>query len=302
MEYILDRVEKQEEDFVRKKSFFIQDSSVSYVNESMDKLKYLRVNAEGFILTPGHIMHDLTILEISKWDEYKKRMELLISKGCTTVITFSHVRYESQLKESIRKARHKMINSSIDFVVCVSTRAKALTPTFIRKCKREKVPMITVKLESIDELNEIQWPRLKEAMLNYQILIIPDYSSLQLKSKELRRLREQWYSLSRSYRIPTSELLPNELTPYPKRLIKRMGLFPIKGELITGSDVDYNLYSKKEFKYGKEENPEVVVIRGKIVKAGNRIYAKPGFGKEYVIQLPGHFVTIEDAYKNALFY
>ncbi len=298
MKYILDSVDKVEEGSVINRTYFIHGKKIKYVNEKMDKLRFPRLNANGFTLTPGYIMNDFTITEKLGWEVYKERMLKLIKLGCTTVVIYCDVPYEKQLLSKLNTARHRMINSSIDYVVGVSTTIKALSPSFIRRCKRERVPIILLKVNDLSDLSKIAWPRIKEAMLSYSLLIIPTWDHLSLRKKESHLLRKEWSYISEFNRIPTCLDFPEEYTPFSKNLLKRTGIYPQKGEMVVGSDVDYNLFLKEN-----ECNvPEVVVAKGKILKAGQEVFLKPGYGKEMKVDIPGQFVSINDAYDTSFLY
>ncbi|WP_216829236.1 amidohydrolase family protein [Alkalihalobacterium elongatum] len=305
MKYILADAKREEGCEFKQKSYYIENNSVSYVNEKMDKLKFTRVNMSGFTLAAGNIMNDFNLINFKHKEAYKMRFKRLIEKGCTTIVTYPFVEDVDELKKKLRYARHQMINSPIDYVIGIQTNSKGLTPTLIRKCRNEKVPIIVVNIKSLDEFYEIAWERIKEAMLSYQLLIVPNWIETPLPRKEEEKLASAWELISNQHRIPTHLPFPVEHEPFPKVLSKKIGLYPRKSELIVGSDVDYIMFQKEADKVTDEDTlvpkePAVVALRGRILKAGDLIYYKPGYGREVKIILPRLFLPITEAFKNVI--
>ncbi|WP_078428488.1 hypothetical protein [Alkalihalobacterium alkalinitrilicum] len=304
MKYILADVKRKVDREIQKKSYYIENDSVSYVNEKMDKLKFTRLNMNGFTLAAGHIMNDFNLINFNHKEAYKVRFKRLIEKGCTTIVTYPLVENVDELNKKLRLARHQLINSPIDFMIGIQTTLTGLTPLLIRKCRREKVPIIRLNINSIEDLYKVSWERMKEAMINYQLLIIPNWTETPVTRKKEEKLVQVWGELSNQYRIPTHLSFPDEHEPFPKVLSKKAGLYPRKSELIVGSDVDYILYQNDEVNKDSMVpiEPAVVVLRGKVIKAGESIYYKPGFGREVRINVPRHFLPISEAYKEVMDY
>ncbi|WP_209122606.1 hypothetical protein [Alkalihalobacillus sp. BA299] len=306
MKYILADAKREEGNPFQKKSYYIENDSVSYVNDKMDKLQFTRINLTGFTLAAGHIMNDFNLMNFDHKEAYKMRFKRLIEKGCTTIITYPYVDEVNELKKKLRLARHKLINSPIDFVIGIQTSIHSLTPLLIRKCRLEKVPVIIVNIQSLDDITGVAWGRIKEAMLTYQLLIIPQWTETSLTRKLEEKLAEVWDMISNQYRIPTHFPFPGEHEPLPKVLSKKIGLYPRKSELIVGSHVDYILFQNGETEQDPDPiipiEPAVVVLRGKVLKAGDYVYFKPGFGREVRITLPRHFLPISEAFKKVIDY
>lgn len=256
----------------------------------MEKLKHVRMNTDGFYLSTGKIMNDFQLGKEMDFIEFKQHITELISKGCTTVIVYSEIPYVSQFSACMKRTRHNMINSSIDYVIGIKIKSHLLTPLLIRKCRKEKVPIILVEIDTIEELEKIIWERIREAMYHYQILIIP---RLRRKQNALlqNHLAESVRKFLMNKKILTYLPFPDAHVEFDKNLCKILGLYPRKGELLVGSDVDYNLFRESE--RNNLSRPNVVVLRGKVLKANDTIHYQPGYGQEVIINVPGHFIPIE---------
>lgn len=299
MRYIIADVEKKESEQIVKQSYVVDNQSVSYVNKQMDRLSFLRMRTDGFFLTPGFIMNDFDVTIGTDYLAFKERMIHLINEGCTTVISYFEVPFEKQFASRLKKARHSMINSTIDYMLGVKIPSRILTTTIIQKCKREKVPILLVALSHVDELNDIPWQWLKEAMMTYQLLIIPSWEHLSLTKRQAKYVMDCWREISAYNRIPTIYDFPEHLQRLGKIHAQKIGLYPKKGDFKAGSDVDYNLFKMNNETTYEETNlvkPDVVVLRGRVLKAGSKIELFPGFGKEITISIPGRFIPISEAY------
>ncbi|MBU8907258.1 hypothetical protein [Desertibacillus haloalkaliphilus] len=305
MKYILEGVQEVESGRYIQRSYLIHGHKVSYVSERSRRLKHVKVNTDGFTLKAGYIMNDYQLLTQMSYSTSKLKIKQLIEKGCTTVITYCNVNYHHELKSKLRKARHQMINSAIDYVIGITVPSAALNPELIRACKHELVPVIRVTFHDSCDIRQIQWQRINEAMMTYSPVIIPvRENENDLKKKQVDKEREYWNRLMNQYRIPTTQDLP-EHTPLSKLACKKIGLYPSKGELVVGSELDYNLFQQKgqseivaeddEFLYDKDK-PDIVVAKGTVLKAGEHVYYRPGMGREFKVKLPGHFLPITEAY------
>ena len=111
-----------------------------------------------------------------------------------------------------------------------------------------------------------------------------------MNSKKEIIYQQKWKDFIRNYKIPNYVPFPDEHERFGKDLCKLIGLFPTKGELLVGSDVDYNLYDHKD--PIESSLPKVVVLRGRVIKADDRISYIPGYGREIKIKMPGQFIPI----------
>lgn len=295
MKYILDNVKKYEQDEVYTLSFLIDGTKVAYVSQRMEKLKHLRMSTDGFYLRAGKVMNDFELgntIDEEKFFDLQKR---LIQMGCTTVVVYSDIPYVRQFLPCLENTRELMKKSAIDYVIGIKVSCHLVTPTLVIKCKQEKIPIILVETKSIEQLETIVWERVKEAMIYYQPLIVPvlkDDVNLSVEEKNDLLIKCRKYVAEK--KMLTYISFPDAHIPFEKNLCKIAGLYPKKGVLHVGSDVDYNLYM--EGQDGNDFEPDIVVLRGKILKVNETIYCEPRFGEEVRIKVPGHFIPIDLAH------
>lgn len=283
------------------KAFIVRNEKITYVAETDQRLKHLKMNCSGFYIEPGKVTVDRTLLQLKNFTLYKQRMIQLQRVGCTTLLVLCPADYEKQLKTQLKKARHHMINSSIDYVLGVSFPMRKLTPSLIRTCKREKVPFILAELKEPNDLYDLSWQWIRESLFPYSIPIVPDWSKVSetMSKRKLLKLKQEWKEITDTYNIPSLPAIPEDQHAFSKAALKKIGIYPHKGTLRSGCDLDYNLYWNKAMTgeggedYDKlnSKEPAVVVSRGKILKAGNKINFSPGSGREVIIDVPGFFTT-----------
>lgn len=299
MKYIIENASLNENGQEEKRSFLIENSRVSYCNKYFSRYSYIRMNAESFVISPGHVMIDFNVVKLLDFQQFKERMKHLQTIGCTTLITACEIQYESQFYSSFKKIKQTLINSSIDFVIAAKIPLRILTATFIRKCCKSKVPIVFVEITSSEDIYSVNWQRIRDELFPYHCYLVPLWN-LTVSSQKIKKLKSDWTELLTENKITTQSTVPLEQTPISKQFLVNVGLYPKKGTLMVGSDADYLLFLKDKDK-NQEVNldqrlPDVVFATGKIQKAGRSVYFEPGRGKEILIKVPRKFVPIKQAF------
>ena len=89
-----------------------------------------------------------------------------------------------------------------------------------------------------------------------------------------------------------------ESRPLSRAILKKTGIFPQKANLQSGCELSYNLYHKsvKTNQLDEDglfstqnENLAVTVDKGRVLRAGNEVYYRPGKGENVIINTPGFF-------------
>lgn len=281
------------------RSYLIEGSKVAYTSTHFAQYTFMRMNTDNFIVRPGHVMIDMSVIKISNFNNFKERMKFLQEIGCTTVISAFDISYESQFVSELKKAKHALINSTIDFVIGLKIPLRKLTPTLMRKCCQYDVPILFTEINEIADIYRVQWQRIREELYRYRVFIIPVWK-VDLSTRNFNRLQTNWLNILAQNKIYTQKASPKELTPLSKQFLLTLGLYPNKGSLHTGSDADYLLYFKDKLInqiHFHTDKPEVVIVKGVVKKAGQKIYLEPGSGKEITIKVPSKFVPIEQAFQ-----
>ncbi|HET7578543.1 MAG TPA: hypothetical protein VFK33_04605 [Bacillales bacterium] len=277
-----------------KKDFLIRDRKIVYKGKNLDHLKSLSMNCGGFHITPSRVGVDLSIIGNEDGALCKNRFIEWQRIGCTTMLVVCPLESVQNLQELLRKTRHRMINSSVDYVIGISFPMRKLTPSFVRLCRLEKIPFIFAEIKSEEDLEGVEWPWIRNELFSYRLAIVPDTRNFPLQERALMKWKKHWKTLAAQFDIPTVVDFTEDEMFLTKEASRKIGISPFKGELRTGFDVDYNLYESTsladplELHYDKDSIPDVVVLRGRLMKAGKTVYYRPGFGKEVIVRVPGY--------------
>lgn len=279
--YLLDRATKLEDGKKMIRSYLIEDDEVRYVIRAFQKWKGKKVSMVGTILMTGRVMLSNTMLEQKEVESFHNEQQNLVKKGCTTFAVAPQVSYERELDYVYRKTQHQLINSSIDFIIGCTIPIRLLTTRFLQQCCKRQIPFIRVQIDEIEQLKAIHWASISHTLLSYPIVLVPETNN--------RELMETWIHYCNDYRLHTSLPLV-EGEAWDRALLQKVGLYPRKGTLAVGSSADYLLYPDNEEKL---DEPTIVIMRGVIIKEGDVVKKKPGFGKQIEIRRPSQFLSIE---------
>lgn len=279
------------------KNFFVKDKKIAYVSKAKRRFKSMKVDCRGFVISPGQVGADFSMMEMGDPESFQNRCMKWQGRGCTTVLVVCDVPYEKQLPWQLKKARRHMAKSSLDYVLGVSFPMRHLTSSFVRACKREQVPFIMASLNHESDMDAVAWPWIRNEMFPYHPVIVPDFRRRKDFEQGGDPLWAQWQQLAASYELSTLARPVRDGEILSIQSLRKIGISPLKGELLIGADIDYNLYREgpladsSSFHYDKPQGPDIVVERGKVMKAGSDVFFHPGFGKEISIRVPGHFTT-----------
>lgn len=296
LSYIIEDANVVSDQGILKRTFLIQNNKISHFGKSLKKYQGMRMNVSTYFMTPGHTFIDFELADCDHLSDYKKRLINLISKGCTTVLAPCSISYELDFEKTIRRARHRMINSTIDFIIGVHMPAEKITPSIVRLCKRHKLPYIIAEISEHTNIHSIPWGWIRDAEFGFQV---PIYPLWKIEDEKILKMQmDIWEYVTTLHKIPTYLQFPIDLRPMPKVIRKQIGLYPKKGELLIGNDLDYNLYQYHEYvskvedttqlDYDKME-PIITVHKGRLLKTSFETNFFPGFGEEFIIKLPGLF-------------
>jgi hypothetical protein len=295
--YIIENANLLKEKQLKKCSLLISDNRISMIGTHFNQYRLIKMNAESYIMTPSYILFSSSIPHIGSFQDLKKNLiEKFLLKGCTTLFTYVSVSFEREISPNINKLKTALLSSPIDFIIGVKVPIRMITPSFIRKCKKEKIPAIFVDLQNPDELEKIPWGWVREAMYPFNSPLIPLISSDQ--KKEVKNVLSKWKGIMKRENIPALFVEIEENYPLPVTVLNKIGVYPQKGSLMRGMELSYNLYiNTKEIQNVDEENLfhyhsdrlVVTVHKGKVLRAGNEVLFKPGNGEYVRVRTPSYF-------------
>lgn len=293
MAYIIDKINLLENNKVVKCSILIQGSTFRFIENNLDKFRFMKMDLSAYLMTPGFAMIDQTVQHLHDCQTFKKYLKHLILKGCTFLIAAVDLSCEREWNEKERLIRKIMMNSSIDYSFAAKVPLKRLNPPLVRMLKRRNIPLIIVDIKKEDEFEKVVWEWVREALFPVQTPIFPHFSAKD--SFVQKHLQLKWSNIVERYKLPSVKECPKDGEPLEKDALMKIGLYPLRCEILCGSNVDYNLFPLIDLveKNGQldydNHNPEVIVHNGIVLKAGERIFFRPGAGKEIRLTAPGRF-------------
>lgn len=299
MSYIIDRASLMKTGGIQKASLLINNNRIEFMRNTMDNIHFMRMDMSSYLLTPGYVMIDFSLHTRLHFKEFKKYIiEHYLKKGCTSLLTVANVKNEHELVEMVKQRRQLMINSPIDYYVGIKLPFKSLTPSILRKCKQQNIAVVIVEFDNDDNLRAKSWAWIRDAMFSNPITFIPFLNEKKNQSIKSQKLIQVWEQLMKEHRLPSLSEVPEEGKPLSKNVLMKLGIYPEKGDIRVGGQVNYNLYKLNEIRYYTDgnpnmnhaNNPTITVHQGKIVNANGIISFVPGVGEECFIPISGRFM------------
>ena len=297
MTYIIENATILKERKMTKTSLLIENGKILSIKPDYKRYRFIRMNAASFIMTPtSTLLHKELPLDLPFQELKAYFINEFILKGCTTFITLAAVNQEQALSKEIKRVNTRLLNSPIDYIIGVKISSRLLTPSLLRKCKREKVPAIFVEINQVDELYSLPWGWLREAMFPYNSPLIPLF--VNKNERERNYALAEWKRMMEKEKIPAihEEIAENE--PIPYSVLKKIGIFPKKSSIHQGLELSYNLYLKSREIRNIEEVELFhyyrhilvhTVHKGEVIRAKDYIDFRPGFGEHVKINTPSYF-------------
>lgn len=301
MAYILDNANVWTGNKLHTYSILVKNDRIDYVSNNLNRFRLMKSDLSKYILTPGHIMMDFSFATGLSFHHFKDKMinEYLV-KGCTTILTISEVASERRIPEILKEVRHHLLCSPVDYFIGIKIPLKILTPSLIRTCRRLKIPVVIVEINQIDELIKVPWGWIREAFYSYRLPLIPKWNIKEKSFFQGNRYKDLWEEITQNNKIPTIPNCPSTDEPLSGDTLKKIGIYPSKGDIRIGGELDYNLYDVNDIGYSVEEKPlldyhkhipKITMHKGRFTKVGELVYFRSGFGNECIVKVPGYFVS-----------
>jgi hypothetical protein len=299
MTYIIENANILKESELVTTSLLVKENKIAYISNNFRKYSFTRMNAEPYIMTPTYVIFDsLANMKSSSFEGKKDYfLKKFIMQGCTTLLTYVNIKYDHEVSSKIKSTKLELINSPIDYLIGIKVPLRLLTPSLIRKCKKEKIPAVFIEFNEMDNLSNIPWGWIREAMFPFNSPLIPYINeSDQRKSKKLLL---DWNEIMLSQKINHIEAPLLENVPLQLRVLSKLGVFPHKSSILQGGELSYNLYRKNRdikkvdvdslFQY-HNDRLLVTVHKGVVIRASEAgILFRSGFGEHVTVKLPAFF-------------
>lgn len=296
MTYVIENANVLDDKTFSKAAFLIKQNKIASRLTSANRLTHMRMDASSFIMTPTYVFLEHQLPENVPFTETKQfYLDRFINKGCTVILTTATMEYESQFHHQMKRKRTQLNTSPIDYIVAVKIPVRLLTPSLIRKCKKEKVPAIFVEITNRDELNTVPWGWVREAMFPYNCPLIPVFN---VETSEYKQTREAWKKVIAIEKLPSicDELKMQQ--PISKCDLAKMGIYPIKANLLQGGELSYNMYMMEPEGSNVEEldmflyhyhRLVITVHRGNVIRVASMTQFHSGFGEQVMVTKPSYY-------------
>ncbi|WP_226526652.1 hypothetical protein [Metabacillus niabensis] len=295
----MDKVGILKSDRIEQTTLLVNQNKIEFMRQSMDNIKFMRMDLSSYLITPGYVMLDFSLHSLLPFQDFKQQFIRYLKKGCTSLLTVVDIKYEKELVSHVRKRRHLMINSPIDYYMAIKLSLKSLNQSVLRKCKQQQVSIVFVEINKDDRLDLTSWGWIRDAMFSNPITLIPYTSDESLSPIKKNRLLQEWNRIVREHRISSVYEFLEEGTPLSKEILMKLGIYPVKGDIRVGNKLNYNLYKLEELKYhidGKpiiqddEISPTFTSHNGKLININGDILFLPGKGEECFISISSRFI------------
>ncbi|MDF2902589.1 MAG: hypothetical protein K0S25_227 [Bacillus sp. (in: firmicutes)] len=298
MTYIIENANVLSEQNITTTSFLVKHDRITSVLSSIKKLTHMRMDAEPFIMTPTYVFFDQQISEDRPFQETRQYfLEQFIKKGCTTILTTVDIQYENDFSLKMKRKQTNLNTCPIDYIIAARIPVRLLTPSFIRKCKKERIPAIFVEIEDVTELYMVPWGWVREALFPYNCPLIPIFTKDEGKAKQ--QLINTWRKITQTEKIPSLADEISEHQPIPKQILAKIGIYPLKSNLLHGGELSYNFYlmdhekrqiSELEMFHYHNHRLVVTMHKGHIIRAGEKAMFRSGFGEQVMINKPSFYL------------
>ncbi|MFZ4452290.1 hypothetical protein [Salibacterium aidingense] len=281
------------EDRSKKLPIKIQNQSIVY----RDRCRFetaMRMNAEGFAIEPAKVALGGNVRKFMD-EKAHHRWKSMIKKGITTALLLLPVQKKQDVTQGEAEVQ-KQLSSPIDYILVPSIPSRKLSPAFIQFIILKKYPVIEISFSSLEECKQVPWDWIRQAVGPSTISFIFRFPAPAVNKERLKKM--EWEKqLSALFPVISFQNGPI----LNKNEMQMAGLYPKKGSLVRG-DADYLLYYKSEYTNHDEQGqafrdryPDIVVMRGNVLKAGPEFHHPQELGYYCDQILPGRLRSINYA-------
>ncbi|WP_163100988.1 hypothetical protein [Peribacillus alkalitolerans] len=287
MPYVVENMSIVQNGFLQKTNLVVKENRIYSMYTPVNRLKFIRMDLDKYIMTPTNVYLYSMDKELDS-GLWRKMLQL----GADTLLAIFKIDFEFHIQTQYKQTIEQLKDFPLDYSIGLKIPIHLLSSKVIRFCKREKIPTIFVEVETYESMHKLAWERVKEDLFPYQSVLIPIFTG---ESKQNVNLEKKWKELMEDHRIPTafvSHLFNQNLS---LQNLKKFGLYPKKGFLHIGGELNYNLYRKEEVdtKYVVNESNydkiDFTVFKNTVVRAGDNFYQPDGLGERLDIKVPGFF-------------
>ncbi|MCM3718924.1 hypothetical protein [Fictibacillus phosphorivorans] len=137
-------------------SYLVDSQKISYVSQGPLRMNVMKMLMHGFKMIPGHITPLLSINKMAV-EDVRKQVAEKTQRGTTTLLTSARIDYLHEAERELKRTRHLLISSSIDYCIGLSLSPEKITPNIVRFCRQKKIPFIELVCEDFNQLTQVVW-------------------------------------------------------------------------------------------------------------------------------------------------
>ncbi|WP_280768214.1 hypothetical protein [Salipaludibacillus daqingensis] len=279
------------------KRVLVDNGEIRFCPNSVEERNIYEMDTSAFNVYSGKVKLDRDVgfaFQNGHGMSYVKRMLLY---GFSSFIYVVDIDYESLTERLIEEARQHFKTCPIDYILAVRVPLERLTQSWIRKLKVLSIPLTFFYVHSEEELIHAPWQRYLEAAFPVRMMFLIDQYHVDLHEKEQQSILQGWERIVKHWRVNSYFRIPKPLEKAPLLFLKRLGLYPQKGSFDSGSDADYFMYLDKVEGDTPIVLPDIIVLRGNIVKHGTTWLIEGEKGRELTSIVPEQFLPINAVYQ-----
>ncbi|WP_416149725.1 hypothetical protein ACM26V_01640 [Salipaludibacillus sp. HK11] len=280
----------------KEKKVLVDRGSISFCAESVEgRRNTIKMTTDKFTVHPGKVRIERGEGLNFKNEEANSYIKRMLLFGFSSFIYVIDLKYESITEDRINKVRESLEGCPIDFIVAARVPLPRLTASWIRKLKQLMIPLIMFYVDSKDELIRAPWQRYLEAAFPARTMFLLDQDKIHVSEKEHQLLEQAWEQIVVQWKLNSHLYIPHSHKGLPLLFLKRLGMYPQKGSFDSGSDADYFMYLTEKQNKKPLILPDVIVLKGIIIKSGQTWFLHKASGVELKI-IPEQFLPIEDIF------
>ncbi|WP_088035642.1 hypothetical protein [Evansella clarkii] len=282
----------------KSRGLWIDRGKVRYAEFPVSPAGIFKMNTKEFNVFPGKITLDTQAAEQFSAGNGISYIKQKLLHGFTTLIHAVNIEYESESDDCLQNTRHKLSDCPVDYIQAVKLPLARMSESWMRSLRQQSVPIVIFYAESAYEIAAAPWQRFAEAMFPKRMMLICKPLEKVTDMKEKAKIYASWKHIVDVFKFNSYYSFPDPGIPVSPFLAKRTGLFPKKGSLVMGSDADYLMYSSSAEQAAQPfKVPDIIVLKGKIVKTGTKWKLSNTKGKELTNLIPEKFLPIQEIYK-----
>ncbi|MBU9711812.1 hypothetical protein [Evansella tamaricis] len=279
------------------RDLWIEEGRVRYSDLPQERSGIIQLSTKNFKVVPGKVTIEENVGEVFRKDAGSSYVKRLLLYGFTAFVHLIDIKYESECMDRLKLERDSLKDCPLDYVHAVRVPLSRLSESWIRRLKQQSISILFISTDSVHMLKATPWQRLFEAMFPKRMLLICVPSSKVTSNKKKRQIEDTWAKIIQTFRINSYIGFPKLGEPISVFLTKRIGLFPKKGSLVMGSDADYLMYGTFHVGERPMEVPDIVVLKGRVVKVGKQWSIEGVKGEELTSLVPEKFLPIQDIHR-----